>query len=154
MPELLTVTVGDPRAQPLLDALEAEYLSEYGPYVAADLHAYDGAEFTPPTGALLLATEGGETVAGGALRRCGDGIGEIKRMWTAPEHRRRGHAARILAALERRAIAYGYHSVRLETASLQTAAIALYIAKGYRQIPAYGRLAEDPRCVCFEKRLR
>jgi ribosomal protein S18 acetylase RimI-like enzyme len=153
MPELVTVPVRDPRVRPLLHALEAEYRSEYGDAVAADIDAYDAAEFAPPTGALLVAVAGGETVAGGALRRWADGVGEIKRMWTAPEHRRRGHAARILAALERRAVAYGYRAVRLETGSLQTAAIALYTAAGYRPIPAYGRMADDPRCRCFEKLL-
>jgi ribosomal protein S18 acetylase RimI-like enzyme len=153
MTPIFSATVDDPRVRPLLDALAAEYLSEYGASVAADIGAYDAAEFAPPTGAVLVAVAGGETVAGGALRRWADGIGEIKRMWTAPEHRRRGHAARILAALERRAAAYGYRSVRLETGSLQAAAIELYSAAGYRPIPVYGRFADDPRCVCFEKRL-
>jgi putative acetyltransferase len=43
--------------------------------------------------------------------------------------------------------------VRLETGSLQAAAIELYRAAGYRRIPVYGRMAHDPRCVCFEKLL-
>ena len=94
-----------------------------------------------------------ETLAGGALRRLADGIGEVKRMWTAPEHRRRGHARRILEALERRAVAYGYSALRLETATLQSGAIELYRSQGYHPIPLYGRLAVDPRCVCFEKTL-
>jgi GNAT superfamily N-acetyltransferase len=153
MPTILPATIDDPRAQPLLDALEAEYRRDYGEFVAADMDVYGVDEFLPPTGALLLLVAGGETLAGGALRRLGDGVGEVKRMWTAPAHRRRGHGARILAALERRAASYGYRRLRLETASLQTAAIELYLAAGYRKIPPYGRLAVDPRCVCFEKRL-
>lgn len=153
MTQILTATADDPRARPLLDGLEAEYLRDYGASVAADLGAYDDAEFAPPTGALLVAVAGGETVAGGALRRWADGIGEIKRMWTAPGHRRQGHGARVLAALERRAIAYGYRSLRLETGSLQAPAMKLYAAAGFRPIPVYGRYATDPRCRCFEKRL-
>jgi ribosomal protein S18 acetylase RimI-like enzyme len=153
MIEILATTPDDPRATPLLDALEAEYRRDYGESVAADLRGYDAAEFQPPTGTLLLVVAGGETLAGGALRRWADGIGEIKRMWTAPAHRQRGHGRRILIALERVAREYGYRSVRLETGSLQVAAIELYRSAGYRQIPVYGRYAEHPRCVCFQKRL-
>jgi GNAT superfamily N-acetyltransferase len=153
MPELLSATIGDPRARPLLDALEQEYRQSYGDFVADDFDVYDPAEFAPPTGTLLLLVADGETVAGGALRRLAAGVGEIKRMWTAPAHRRNGHGVRILAALERAAAAYGYRALRLETATLQEAAIALYRSKGYRTIPPYGRLAVDSRCVCFEKRL-
>jgi ribosomal protein S18 acetylase RimI-like enzyme len=149
----LAATLDDPRAQPLLDALEAGYRRDYGEFVAADFRVYDAREFLPPTGALLLLVSGAETVAGGALRRLADGVGEVKRMWTAPEHRRRGHARRVLAALERRAIDYGYRMLRLETATLQAEAIELYRSNGYRTIAQYGRLSVDPRCVCFEKQL-
>jgi ribosomal protein S18 acetylase RimI-like enzyme len=150
---MLATTPDDPRAAPLLEALEAEYRREYGEFVAADLEVYDAAQFQPPSGTLLLVVAGGQTLAGGALRRWADGIGEIKRMWTAPAHRRCGHGRRILNALERVASDYGYRSVRLETGSLQVAAIELYRSAGYRQIPVYGRYAAHPRCVCFEKQL-
>jgi hypothetical protein len=69
---------------------------------------------------------GDETVARGALRRWADGVGEIKRMWTAPDHRRRGHGAMQTPAIEHR-------------------------SAGYRRIPVYGRYAADPRCLFFEK---
>jgi putative acetyltransferase len=74
-------------------------------------------------------------------------------MWTAPAHRRRGHARRILEALEDVARGYGYRSVRLETGDLLHSAIALYTAAGYRRIPGYGRYGDDPRSVSFEKAL-
>jgi ribosomal protein S18 acetylase RimI-like enzyme len=153
MAEIMTATFDDPRATPLLDGLEAEYFDFYGELVADEFDVYDAGEFLPPTGALLLAVAGEETVAGGALRRWAAGIGEIKRMWTAPGHRRQGHGARMLAALERRAVDYGYRSVRLETGLPQPAAIELYRSAGYQRIPSYGRYAADPRCICFEKRL-
>lgn len=153
MTEILATTPDDPRAAPLLDGLRAEYRRTYGDDVAGDLDAYDAAEFQPPTGTLLVLVAGGETVAGGALRRWADGTGEIKRMWTAPAHRKRGHGRRILTALEDVARGYGYRSVRLETGSLQVAAIEFYRSAGYRQIPVYGRYAGHPRCVCFEKQL-
>jgi hypothetical protein len=79
MTERSSATIEDPRVQPLLASLEAEYLGRYGESVAADLAVYDGDEFRAPTGALLVLVTGDETVAGGALRRWADGVGEIKR---------------------------------------------------------------------------
>ena len=119
----------------------------------ADSGLHDPAEFRPPTGAMLLIVENDETLAAGALRRWADGIGEIKRMWTASAHRRRGHATQILDALEDAARSIGYRSVRLETADIQYDAISLFAAAGYRRIPGYGHYAGEPRCVSFEKAL-
>jgi GNAT superfamily N-acetyltransferase len=145
--------LGHPGTAPLIGGLEAEYRSRYGALVDGELESVGPAEFRPPTGALLLLVHDDETLAGGALRRWSEGIAEIKRMWTAPAHRRRGHARRILAALEDVARGYGYRSVRLQTGDLQPEALALYAAGGYRRIPCYGRYVGEPRCVSFEKSL-
>jgi ribosomal protein S18 acetylase RimI-like enzyme len=154
MGDLRLVSPSDPAAAPLLAGLRHEYHRAYGPEVAAELDRYSPIEFLPPGGAFLIVEEDGMTVAGGALRRLGDGVGEIKRMWTSPDHRGRGHARRVLTALEQAAGRRGYHTLRLETGNLQLAAIALYTSAGYGEIEPYGRYFSDhPRCVCFEKRL-
>ena len=80
---------------------------------------HDIDEFRPPTGALLLLVEG-----------WGDGVGEIKRIWTAPAHRHSGHGRRMLAALEDAARRCGYRSLRLETDAWRDGAIALCTAAG------------------------
>jgi GNAT superfamily N-acetyltransferase len=155
-PRRITIAQTDPRspaAAPLLRSLDAEYRALYGAAVADELAIDAAAEFGPPTGAFLLATHGAETIAGGALRRWSADVGEIKRMWTSPAHRAQGHGRRILEALESVAARYGYRAVRLETGGLQTAAIALYQAAGYRPIPGYGRHAADPGARSFEKLL-
>jgi ribosomal protein S18 acetylase RimI-like enzyme len=110
-------------------------------------------EFAPPHGAFVVIRRDGETMAGGALRRLSDGVGEITRMWTAPRARGCGYARRVLAVLEATAIDYGYHTLRLETATPQLAAIALYRSVGYEPAEAYGLFRDDPRFVYFEKRL-
>jgi ribosomal protein S18 acetylase RimI-like enzyme len=107
-------------------------------------------EFAPPTGASVVIRDGGDTMAGGGLRRVSDGIGEISRMWTAPRARGRGYARRVLAVLEATAIDYGYRTLRLEAATSAAAAIALYRSVGYEQIEPRG-LSGD--FVYFEKRL-
>ena len=74
-------------------------------------------------------------------------------MWTAPAQRGRGYGRRVLAALEDAAMKRGYRSLRLETGTLQRAAIALYASAGYREIAPYGPHRGDPRLVCLEKAL-
>ena len=150
---MILARMSDAAAAPLVDGLMAHYRRNYGAFVDDEFDAYVDAEFEPPRGALLLLVAGGETIAGGALRMLGDGMGEIKRMWTAPAHRRQGHAAGVLAELERLAAELGLHTLRLETGDLEIGAIRLYRASGYVEIEPYGRMSDHPRCVCFEKRL-
>jgi GNAT superfamily N-acetyltransferase len=153
MPRLRLVTATHPAAAPLLAGLRQEYQTLYGPDVAAELDAYAPFEFFPPAGVFLILESAGITVAGGALRRLEPGVGEIKRMWTAPDHRGRGHSRRVLGALEHAAVRRGYHTVRLQTGTLQTAAIGLYTSAGYELTAAWGRYADDPRLLSYEKRL-
>jgi GNAT superfamily N-acetyltransferase len=152
---LRTTTIDHPAVAPLLAGLIEDYRRGYGDLLDAEMEADDAAEFTPPVGTFLIAQVDGETVAGGGLRRAADGIAEIKRMWTAPAHRGRGYARQVLAALERAARSLGYHTVRLETGSLQTAALALYASAGYRAVtePWGGHYDDDPRWRGFVKRL-
>jgi ribosomal protein S18 acetylase RimI-like enzyme len=147
------VTVDDPAVAPLLAGLNEEYRALYGAAVDGELERHDAAELAPPAGAFLVVESDGATVAGGALRRLAEGVGEIKRMWTAPAHRGRGHARRVLGELEYVGRRYGYGALRLQTGDAQTAAIALYRSAGYRPIERYGRYRDEPRCLCFEKAL-
>ena len=116
----VVVPPGDPRTQPLLEGLHHEYVERYGPEIGAEEmaeHPVD--DFTAPAGALLLLLEGGTTVGGGAFRRHDDATAELKRVWTAPAHRRRGISRRVLAELERLAAAAGYRRIHLTTGSRQ-----------------------------------
>ena len=153
MPQLRLVTPTHPAAAPLLVGLRHEYQLMYGPDGAAELDATSGYEFFPPAGAFVVLESAGVTLAGGALRRLAPGVGEIKRMWTAPNHRRNGYSRRVLGALEQAAFRRGYHTVRLQTGIRQPAAIELYESSGYEPTTAWGRLAADPRILSYEKRL-
>jgi GNAT superfamily N-acetyltransferase len=107
-------------------------------------------EFVPPDGASVVIRRDEERMAGGALRRLSDGVGEIERMWTAPLARGRGYGRRVLAVLEATALDYGYRTLRLKAAPSQAAALALYRSVGYQPAEARG-LAGD--YLYFEKRL-
>jgi len=113
----------------------------------------DPAAFAPPRGAFLVARRGREAIGCGGLRDVPGERGscELKRIWVEPEHRRRGVATALVAALERRAATLGYRRVVLSTGARQEAAVACYVAAGYERIP--GDLRYGGEVVTFEKRL-
>jgi GNAT superfamily N-acetyltransferase len=132
MSRLRLVAPQDPAVAPLAAGLRRErYPLDHG----------SPTDFLPPAGAFLILEEEGVTIAGGALRRLAPGVGEVKRMWTAPERRGRGHARWVLGALEEAAVRRGYHTLRLVPG---TAAAGFYTAMGYAEVPGGG---------WFEKRL-
>jgi putative acetyltransferase len=141
-------------ATALADALEAELLDTYEG-VPGSGGLPDASIFEPRTGGtFLIGWVDGEAVACGGIARYDEATAEIRRMYVVPEARGYGLSRRMLAALEEEARALGYSFVRLETGKLQAAAIALYASAGFGPIPRYGPFANDPKSVCFEKRLR
>jgi GNAT superfamily N-acetyltransferase len=79
------------------------------------------------------------------------GVAELKRVFVAPEHRGCGYGKRLLAELERRAVACGYTKLMLETGDRQPESIALYERAGFRRIPNYGPYVGSHWSVCFAK---
>jgi len=140
-----------PPASELLGAMRAELNDAYASPSRLDNPPLTAAELRPPGGAYLVGYEGEEPVAGGGLRRLGDGVAEVKRMYVDPAARSRGVAAALLAALESTARSLGYATVRLDTGPKQVHAQRLYRAAGYVDVPPYN----DNPFACFwgEKRL-
>jgi len=146
--ELRRVPLTDPLVEPLLQGLAEEYSRRYGVAIGTDEMATTPAhQFEAPDGAFVVLLDDGRTVAGGGVRRLSSTTCEVKRMWTAPDRRRRGHAAAVLAALEEAAWDLGYRHIRLVTGPAQPEAIALYGARGYVQIPV---LDSEWGAVAFE----
>lgn len=111
----------------------------------------DPQELVPPAGLFLLARAEGTAVGCGALKASGGGIGEIKRMWVAPEARGLGIAQQLLDALERHAVGMRLHTLRLDTHRSLTEARSLYVNSGYREIERYN---DNPYAgYWFEKRI-
>ena len=133
--EVAVVHPDDPLAAPLFTELAAEYDARYGDLfggAAEELTRYPGELFTAPHGAFVLLLEDGVAVAGGAFMPHADaGTVEVKRMWTAAAHRRRGLARRVLHELEALAAARGHRRVFLTTGPRQPEARDLYLAAGY-----------------------
>ena len=88
-------------------------------------------------GAVLLLDDDQGVVACGSLRLLDADTAEIKRMFVAVRARGRGHARSMLRALESEARTRGCARVVLDTAAPLREAAGLYLAEGYREVPAY-----------------
>jgi GNAT superfamily N-acetyltransferase len=95
------------------------------------------AEMNPPAGAFVVGYLDDAPVCCGGLKRLDQQACEIKRMFVAPQARRRGVARALLAAIEDRARELGYTVARLDTGPRQPHARALYEAQGYRSIESF-----------------
>jgi GNAT superfamily N-acetyltransferase len=95
------------------------------------------AELEPPRGLLLVAFDGDDPVACGAVRVIGPDVAEIKRMYVAPRARGRGLGRTLLGALERGAVELGCRTARLDTMAAMAEAGALYRSSGYEPIADY-----------------
>jgi len=146
--ELRRVPLTDSLVEPLLQGLAEEYGRRYGLSIGAgEMAAAPAQQFETPDGAFVVLLDNGRTVAGGGVRRLSSTTCEVKRMWTAPDRRRRGHATAVLRALEEAARDLGYRCIRLVTGPAQPEAIALYGAYGYVRIPV---LDSDWGALAFE----
>ena len=97
--------------------------------------------------------EDGKPAGCGAWKKIDEGTFEVKRIYIAPEFRRKGVASAVIAALEQDAAKHGFTKAILETARTTEDSAALYTKLGYRVIPYYGSPAGAENCLCFEKNL-
>lgn len=109
------------------------------------------ADVTPPRGAFAVARIAGRAVGCGAVRPLPGGdrrIGEIKRVYAAPDARRRGVARAVMAHLTDLAPTLGFDRLVLETGTGQPEALGLYGSLGWYPVAAYGEFASalDSRC--------
>jgi ribosomal protein S18 acetylase RimI-like enzyme len=141
----------EPPASELLAAMRTELDDVYETFSRLDNPPLAPSELRPPAGEYVVGYEGSTAVAGGGVRRLGDGVAEIKRMYVRPAARSRGVAAALLDALEESARSLGYEAVRLDTGPKQVHALRLYRRAGYVEVPPYN----DNPFACFwgEKRL-
>jgi len=146
--------LSSPEAAALIAALNADLSARY-PEEGACHFSLDAVEVEEIRGAFLVARVRGEPAGCGAIRRIEAGTGELKRMYVVPSFRRRGIAARLLAALETEARRLQLERVVLESGVRQPEALELYGRAGYVVIPAFGEYvaAASPLSIYMEKRL-
>ena len=95
-------------------------------------------DYAPPAGRLFLAIDGDDVVGCVALRKIGDGVGEMKRLYVRPAFRGRGLGRILTEKLIAEAVTIGYASVRLDTLpGKMDQAIAMYRSLGFQEIAPY-----------------
>jgi len=95
------------------------------------------ARYAPPDGCWLLAEWGGQVVGCAALRRLGDGVGEVMRVYVCPAWRGRGVGRALLDAIVEEARRVGYRRLRLDSARFMIEAHSLYRSMGFQKTDPY-----------------
>jgi GNAT superfamily N-acetyltransferase len=103
---------------------------------------------------VVVAFENDMPVGCGAIKEYTKDTMEIKRMYVAPQFRKKGIASEILSELEKWAGELSCGRCILETGKRQPEAIGLYRKSGYKVIPNYGQYAGVENSVCFDKDLK
>jgi GNAT superfamily N-acetyltransferase len=136
----------DPAGQALRAQQRAELIATY------EGDAEPGAKPTASdVNVFVIAYADGIAVGCGALRELDATTAEIKRMFVLPEFRGRGMSRLVLTSLEGHARVHGWATLKLETGTLQAAAIALYESSGYRPIEPWGAYADSHFSRCYSK---
>ncbi len=120
--------------QSYYDTLTASFGVTFDPATSRDP---DRDALRAPRGTFLIARSDGMPVGCCALQGDGSRTGEVKRLWVSPAARGLGLATRLMNAAEDHARSLGMTLLRLDTNRTLTAAIAMYRAQGWQEIPAF-----------------
>ncbi len=102
-----------------------------------DDHLKDLTSLKPPDGIVYLLVVEGNIVGMGALRKLGNEVGEIKRMYIRPFYRGRGYGKQMLNKLLEVGSKFGYSSFLLETSKFMTVARHIYKSVGFVEREEY-----------------
>jgi putative acetyltransferase len=126
-------------------AVIRELFVEYAKAIQVDLCFQDfdrelaelPGRYAPPEGRLLLSLDGTKAAGCVALRKIGDGICEMKRLYVRPAFRGKGLGRALAGEIIAAAKQAGYERMRLDTLGSMKEAIALYHSLGFQRVRPY-----------------
>lgn len=101
--------------------------------------------YQPPTGQLLLASDGGRIIGCVGLRYFGLEECEMKRLFVIPEYRAKRIGQMLIGRIIDEAIHLNYKMMRLETLPTMKRAQYLYEQMGFQDLP---KISCDTPCGC------
>ncbi len=93
--------------------------------------------YAPPHGCILVAMLGENLVGAVALKKIGEGICEMKRLYVKPDFRKFGAGRALVKLLIDKAEEKKYTKMKLDTLAILQPAIALYKSLGFAETTAY-----------------
>jgi putative acetyltransferase len=152
----MDIRVDDLNGAEIFKLLNEHLLDMYATSPPESVHALDITELKQ-TDITFWSIWDDEKLAGcGALKEHNAGEAEIKSMRTSNEFRRKGIAATMLNHLLNEAKNRNYHTLYLETGTVEffIPAIALYKRFGFEECPPFADYVLDPFSLYMKKTLR
>jgi putative acetyltransferase len=126
-------------------ALIEEYAAQLGALTGIDLGFQDFSTelerlpwmYGPPSGCLMLAGRNDEWIGCCALRRFGEGVCEMKRLYVRPGARGARLGQKLAQSVVAKARMLGYRRMVLDTLRDMVAAQTLYRSLGFRETGPY-----------------
>ena len=108
--------------------------------------------YSAPNGGLLLVSLDGDYIGCVGVRKIGDGIGELKRMYLKEEARGKGLGRTLMEEAILLSRELNFTALRLDTLPSMKSAVGLYEKMGFEKIPPY---RENPfsEALFFELKL-
>ena len=98
----------------------------------------------PPNGVVYVLKVDGIAAGMGAIRKIGEGVGEIKRMFNYPKYRGMGFGRMMLNKLLESGREFGFSVFMLDTPRFAFAAQGLYRSVGFKETGVYPESAIQP----------
>ena len=102
---------------------------------------------------VLIAYINDKAVACAGLKKYNESDAEIKRVWVEPAYRGQHIASAMMELIEKKAYQQGFGRVILQTREIMTAAVSLYMNRGYYRTENYPPYDKLEGAVCLVKDL-
>lgn len=133
----LKIVKYQPHHQPVFDALNREWISEWFEVEPVDEWVLSNPDkaILEPGGVIIMAEWDGVAVGTVALRKAGEGCYEFTKMAVDKRYRRKGIAEALTMESFRQASVLGARKVILYSNTKNAAAILLYEKMGFQHLP-------------------